>query len=210
MLDQQAEIVIGHFRELFKCEGQQFGSRSLGVSGVSDGIEGVQWNAWYSQGDETAWVGVNLEGKKYDLWPIARLIERELVDPLLLTEYRAKVKRPDTVTVSWNRDAWQVTSRIRIEESCIAPTPIALDRLDTRSWVHALECAKDCLDPRRNYRGRRRTEVTLLSSGRMVERLVSPHLQFKTRLAECTPEAMKVAKKNLEVLHEFATNQTRP
>ena len=210
MLDQQAEIVIGHFRELFKCEGQQFGSRSLGVSGVSDGIEGVQWNAWYSQGDETAWVGVNLEGKKYDSWPIARLIERELVDPLLLTEYRAKVKRPDTVTVSWNRDAWQAAIRIRIKESCIAPTPITLDRLDTGGWAQALECAKECLDPRRNYRGRRRTDVTLLRSGRIVERQVSPHLQFKTRLAECTPEAMKVAKKNLEALHAFATNQARP
>ena len=210
MLDQQAEIVIGHFRELFKCDGQRFGSPTLGVLGQSDGIEGVQWNAWYSRRDETAWVGVNLEGKEYDSWPIARLIERELVDPLLLTEYRAKVERPETVTVSWNRDAWQATGRIRIKESCIAPTPITLDRLETIGWAHALECAKECLDPRRNYRGRRRTDVTQLSSGLMVERQVSPHLQFKTRLAESTPEALKAAKKNLEILHEFANHQARP
>ena len=153
---------------------------------------------------------VGLEGKEYESWPIARLIERELLDPLFLTEYRVKVKRPEAVTVCWNRDAWQAAIRVRIKESCIAPTPITLDRLDTGGWAQALECAKECLDPRRNYRGRRRTDVTLLRSGRIVERQVSPHLQFKTRLAECTPEAMKVAKKNLEALHAFATNQARP
>ena len=33
-------------------------------------------------------LGVNLEGMKYDDWPVARLIERELSRPLLLTRYQ--------------------------------------------------------------------------------------------------------------------------
>ena len=59
-------------------------------------IEGVQWHAGY---DEIAWIGVNLEGMLYDGWPIARLIKRELSNPLLLSEYRDRVPRPETVTV---------------------------------------------------------------------------------------------------------------
>ena len=67
---------------------------------------------------------------KYDDWPVARLIERELSCPLLLTRYRRKVARPDRVTVIWARDAWQVSARRRNKEANLAPTPIALDRLD--------------------------------------------------------------------------------
>ena len=210
VLDKRAGIVIGLFRELFECDGQRFGSPSLGVLGVSDGIEGVQWNAWYSQRDETAWLGVNLEGKKYDGWPIARLIEREFSHPRLLTEYRVRVARPEMVTVSWTRDAWQVSSRVRIRESRIAPTPIALDRLDIDGWVRALRCARECLDPKRNYRGRRQTNVTLLRSGQMVERWISPHLQFETRFDESAPHTLEQAKDDLEVLQEFATRHARP
>jgi len=210
LLNKRSGIVIGLFRDLFECDGQRFGSPSLGVLGVSDGIEGVQWNAWYSRRDETAWLGVNLEGKQYDAWPIARLIERELSHPRLLTEYRVRVARPEMVTVSWTRDAWQVSSRVRIRESRIAPTPIALDQLDIYGWMRALECARECLDPKRKYRGRRRTNVTLLRSGQTVERWISPHLQFKTRFDENAPHSLKQAKNDLEILHEFATHHARP
>ncbi|MDE2795442.1 MAG: hypothetical protein OXL34_11540 [Gemmatimonadota bacterium] len=55
---------------------------SRGILGVSDGIEGVQWNAGCRARDGTVWLGVNLEGIKYDDWPVARLIERELSRPL--------------------------------------------------------------------------------------------------------------------------------
>ena len=209
LLEERARIVIDLFRDLFECDGRRFGSRSLGLLGVSDGIEGVQWNAWYSHRDEVAWLGVNLEGKKYDSWPIARLIEQELSHPLLLTEYRDRVTRPEQVTVAWMRDAWQVASRAQIRESCIAPTPVALDRLDADRWAHSLEGARECLDPKRKHRGRGRAEVTLLRSGRKVEREVSPHLQFKTQFAESVPRTMRLAKDNLEILHEFATHQAR-
>ena len=206
---ERAEVVIGLFRDLFECEGQRFGSLPLGVLGASDGIEGVQWNAWCSPHDEPASLGVNLEGKKYDGWPVARLIERELSHPRLVTEYRPKVARPERVTVSWKRDAWQVSSRVPIRESDIAPTPIELDRLDTDGWARALGGARECLGPRRDYRGRHRTVVTLLRSGQSVEREVSPHLQFRTRFDEGDPRTLQRAKDNLQALHEFATRQAR-
>ncbi len=128
--EERAGIVIDLFRDLFDCNGQRFGSLSLGLLGISDGRDGVQWNAWYSRSEQTAWLGVNLEGKKYDDWPVARLIERELSHPLLLTEYRARVAKPERATVNWWRDAWQVSSRVPIKESRLSPTPIGLGRLD--------------------------------------------------------------------------------
>ena len=209
-LEERADIVIGLFRDLFSCEGRRFGSRSLGVMGISDGCEGVQWNAEYSRREETAWLGVNLEGKLYDDWPIARLIEREISHPLLLTEYRDRVPRPEMVTVIWWRDAWQVASRVPIKESRLSPTPIALDRLDGDGWAHALRQARECLNPERGYRGRRRTKVTLRRSGQIVERWVTPHLQFKARFAENSTRSLRRAKDELEVLREFAIRQTRP
>ncbi len=207
--EERAEVVIGLFRDLFDCDGQRFGSPSLGVLGISDGLDGVQWNAGYSRSEQTASLGVNLEGKKYDDWPVARLIEREMSHPILLTQYRARVARPEMVTVSWQRDAWQVSSRVRIKESRLSPTPIELDRLDGDGWTRALRRARDCLDPKREYRGRRRTKVTLRRSGQMVEREVSPHLHFKMCIVETAPDAMRRAKSNLEGLHEWAAHQAR-
>ena len=116
VLDKRAGIVTRRFRDLFGCDGQRFCSASLGVLGVSDGIDGVQWSAWYSHEDETSWLGVNLEGRKYEAWPTVRLIEREISHPRLLTEYRVTVARPDRVTVRWMRDAWQASGRVRIRK----------------------------------------------------------------------------------------------
>jgi hypothetical protein len=209
-LEERADIVIDLFRDLFACEGRRFGSRSLGVLGISDGCEGVQWNAAYHERDKTARLGVNLEGMLYDGWPVARLIEREISHPLLLTEYRGRIPRPEMVTVRWWRDAWQVSSRVSIKESRLPPTPIALDRLDGDGWAHALREARECMDPERGYRGRRRTKVTLRSSGRIVERWVSPHLQFTVRFAENSTRSLRRAADDLQVLREFAVRQTRP
>ena len=106
-----AEALRRCFRDVFACCGREFGSLPRGVLGVSDGIEGVQWNAGYRTRDGTAWLGVNLEGMRYNDWPVARFIERELSRPLLLTRYRGWVARPGRVIVRWTRDAWQVRAR---------------------------------------------------------------------------------------------------
>ena len=205
----QAEVLIGLFRDLFD-DGRRFGSRSLGYLGISDGLRGVQWNAAYFRSEQTASLGVNLEGMKYDDWPVARLIEREMSHPILLTQYRAKVARPEMVTVSWRRDAWQVSSRVRIKESRLRPTPITLDRLKGDGWTRALQNARKCLYPKRGYRGRHRTKVTLRRSGQVVEREVTPHLHLGMRLAATTPQVMRRAKSNLKALHDWATRQARP
>lgn len=196
------------FRDVFRCRGRDFGSPSRGVLGISDGNEGIQWNAAYYPRDGAVELGVNLEGMKYDDWPVARLIEREISRPLLLTRYRRKVARPDRVTVIWARDAWQYSARRRIKEANIAPTPIALDRLDGQGWADALGGARECLDPRKQHRGRRKVPVTLLPSKRhpwerQVEMEVTPHLKIRTPLAEITPRAMREARDNMEALYEF-------
>ena len=185
-------MVTRLFEELLGCEGRPFGRPHCGVS---DGAEGVQWNAGYSQEDETAWLGVNLEGMKYDGWPIARLIEREMSRPLLLTKYRPLVARPEVIEVSWRQDVWQAGYRVDIEDARIRPTPITLDRLNDDGWALALARARECLN--REYPGRPRTRVT-------------PHLHFGTRFAQPSPHTLQQAKDNLNILYKFAICQARP
>lgn len=210
-LAERAQLVADLFEDLFQRSAESFGSGSIGWMGVHDGVQGVQWNAWYSQPEQTAWMGVNLEGMLYDGWPVARLIERELSRPLLLTQqYGSKVTRPWEVRVSWRRDAWQGSVRVKIQEAEIPPTPIQLDELRSESWARALNEAKQCLDPRRNHRGRRRTQVTLIPSGEPAMKYVTPHLQFMTPfdcLAPKADQAMRRVKANLDPLHDFATHQ---
>ncbi len=208
--EERAEVVIDLFRDLFDCDGRRFGSPSLGQLGISDGLDGVQWNAGYFRSKQTASLGVNLEGIRYDNWPVARLIEREMSQPLLLTEYRENVAMPEMVTVSWRRDAWQRGYRIPIADPEIPPTPITLSELDVDGWTGALNDAKACLDPKRGYRGRGRIKVILLPSGQMDQREVTPHLHFGMRLATTTLQAMQHAKSNLKALHDWATRQAGP
>ena len=66
-----ADALKSCFRDVFGCRGREFGSLSRGVLGISDGNEGVQWNAGYYPRDDEVWLGVNLEGMKYDDWPRA-------------------------------------------------------------------------------------------------------------------------------------------
>ena len=61
-----ADTLKSLFRDIFQCRGRDFGSPSRGVLGISDGNEGVQWNAGYYPRDGAVWLGVNLEGMKYD------------------------------------------------------------------------------------------------------------------------------------------------
>ena len=88
-----ADALKSLFRDIVGCPGRHFGSPSPGVLGISDGNEGVQWNAGDRPGDGFVWLGVNLEGMQYDDWPVARLIEREISRPLLLTRYPRKGRK---------------------------------------------------------------------------------------------------------------------
>ncbi len=150
------------FRDIFGCRGRDFGNPSRGVLGISDGNDGVQCNVGYYPRDGAVWLSVNVEGMQYDDWPGARLIEREISRPLLLTRYRPQVARPDKVNVLWSRDAWQYSARRPIKEANIAP-PVALDGLDGQGWADPQRGARKCLDPR-CYSHRRPNRLQFVAS----------------------------------------------
>ena len=82
-----------------------------------------------------------------------------------------------------------------IREANLSPTPNAPDRLNGQGWEDALRGARECLEPRKEHRGRRKVPVTVLPSKRYpwerrVEMYVSPHLKIGTALAEITARAM--------------------
>ncbi|CAN5642557.1 hypothetical protein BH23CHL2_BH23CHL2_19410 [soil metagenome] len=202
------------FIEIFHpANPQPFGSQALRYQGLSDGNEGVQWNAWIERmatGTPIAWLGVNLEGKQYRDWPIARLIQRELTDPKLIT-LRDDLRQPEEITVHWWRDAWGPGgSRIRgFEEHSIAPTPIALSKLHQQSWRQALREAQGCL---RTPKGRRGKQWVTVQDQRR-EFYVSPHVTFLRQLpwpatAEVLRQAMQRAREQLQPLYDFATERS--
>lgn len=193
-----------------------FGSVPLGLQGLSDNNPGVQWNTWINFKSGGAYVGVNLEGMKYDGWPVARLIGRELENPKLF-ETIARLQEPNEIELIWWRDAWGPGgSRIpSFKEHIIAPTPTPLSGLTEEGWTQALREARDCLNADREYQGRAKQRITL-RDGHQVERWVwvSPHLQFRRRLWQHAPTdsnawatAMQRARGHLQPLYEFVAER---
>ncbi len=189
---------------------QTFGSPILGLS---DGNDGVQWNAGIEGMSTellTVWLGVNLEGKQYRDWPIARFIQRELEDSKLIA-LRTDLRQPEEITVRWMRDAWGA-GRIRgVKEHDIAPTPIALSKLNQQSWRQALEEAQGCL---RTPEGRRGKQWVTMKDQRR-EFYISPSLGFRRRLpwpatAEELRQAMQRAREQLQPLYDFVTERSTP
>lgn len=202
------------FIEIFHpANPQPFGSQALRHKGLSDGNDGVQWNAWTdetSTGRMITWLGVNLEGKQYRDWPIARFIQRELMEPKLIA-LRAKLPQPEEIKVHWWRDAW-VGGGSRIpsfKEQYIAPTPIALSNLSQQSWRQALIEAQGCL---RTPEGRRAKQWITTGDIRR-DIWVSPHLGFQRQLpwpatvAELR-QAMQRVREQMQPLYDFATERS--
>lgn len=188
---------------------RRFGARASGVEGMSDDAQGVQWNLTIHRSDGRATFGVNLEGMKYDGWPIARLLRRETDRPTL-HEFATSLQSANGIEVVIWRDAWQASSRVQIEERFIPPTPIALSALTEEGWRDCLEEATACLDDSRALLGRGRQTVTLSGKRQKVEREVSPHLQFRIPLHGKTKEAIRAAKAALQPLYEWAIERSRP
>lgn len=183
-----------------------FGKQATQIGGFSDGNDGVQWNAGYDPRDRKQWLGVNLEGMKYDDWPIARLITRELQRPTLPRLVR-DVGHTDPAVASWKRDYWQVAARPSIREGSIKPTPILLSRLTEEGWREALDEAFACLLDRRPQNWTRATQqVTLDVGGREVIGPVSPHLTLVFPAAVYTPwqEFLTQAKARMQPFYEWA------
>jgi hypothetical protein len=209
-LGSEGEELHRAFRTVFG-EGFPFGSPSLRTGGLSDGGEGVQWSAGLDPQGGRKWVGVNLEGMKYDGWPVARLIRRELDDPTLPGLVR-RMDDAERIEVLWARDFWQAAARPRIMEAQIRPTPIPLGRLGEEAWRRALDGALACLDETRDHLGRATQQVTLESSRRRVEGPVSPHLTFTLAMHAPLPweTFLHDAKPRMQPLHDWVAARAAP
>lgn len=219
MADKSLHTLIHAFAQKTRTvpeKGTLFGSRALRVEGICDGSEGVQWNAWVEwQGDtQLAYAGVNLEGKVYDGWPVARFVEREMRDRRLLA-VRNSVTDSKRVEVIWYRDAWQAAARPAIREKLIAGSPHLLHELGDEPWLRMLEEAYACLDATRGHRGRGEQLLTTPSGARR-KYPVSPHFQLRQAFwprDEETVSAWRAAldqtMKNLQPLHTLLVNEAQ-
>lgn len=209
--DWDVEYLVSAFRSVFNVQPRPFGRSRARWQGVSDDARGVQWNAGVDRDEGTIWLGVNLEGMEYDGWPVARLIERELRRPVLLS--LASSDAPH-VRLEWSRDAWQASARPPIREREIGGGPVALRGLTADLWRRMLLEAYDCLDAERGHRGRGTQWVTLPSKG-PVERTVSPHLHMSTVAWTTTPRSQPEAERMISEcqvwlmkLHEWAVERS--
>jgi hypothetical protein len=172
------ELHLDTFRQVFQvAHPRPFGH---GI-GISDGNNGVQWNAgadsdWTDNGPFSGRVGVNLEGLTYDNWPIDRLIEREL-SRFSLFRMRDDIKRPDEITVRWTKDVW-AGPRPRVDLQKFLD--VRLSDLSENQWRSALNTAQRCLNRTEAHRRRGRQVTTV--RGVTTEREVSPHLQVTREL----------------------------
>lgn len=194
---------------------RMFGTGKTTHQGFSDGRAGVQWNTGIDRDRDVLTLGANLEGMAYDGWPIARLIERELAAARLPDI--ARTPELAQCELWFTRDAWQAAARLPIKEQYLTPdVPQLLRTLDDRVWLTVLRRARECLDPRRNHRARRRVEVTLLASGATTVKDVSPHLQIKCVLGVPTTasgaaimNALRHARDTLTPVHRWMVEQSR-
>jgi Arc/MetJ-type ribon-helix-helix transcriptional regulator len=188
-----------------------FGSLGLGLMGVSDDVQGVQWNCWAEFEGMSAVLGSNLEGIRYSNWPITDYIQRELKDPQLF-DVIGELRSPKDIVMYWWCDAWQAAGRLpRFDGQDLAQEN--LGSLTKARYREILNKALGCLDAKRDYRGRG-TRVIRLKDGRRVERAVSPHFQFRAELWTGSPTTaerdrmMAAARELLEPIHKFMVART--
>lgn len=196
------------FCEIIHGQPRRFGSPAKRFGGLSDDNQGVQWSAGFNPVDGRRWLAINLEGKKYDNWPIADLILNELDRPLL-PSLVSQCGRDINGEIVWQRDYWQRTAKPPIFEHYILPTPVTFLGLTEEQWREALHGALTCLDPARGYRGRATQEVTLRVANKMVpDGEVSPHLSLKY-LGPFTDwkSFLTEGKARLWPFHEWASQQ---
>ena len=170
--------LLQSFLSYLEIKGKPFGQTGADSFGVSDGTEGIQWSLVIYPKENKAFVTVNLEGMKYQGWPIARLLLAERKSPSLLS-----IKSPkDQIFIRMVRDAWRrPLGRDAIMESAIGGClDICLKDLSPDKWVEIVEESLGCLNEDKNYMGRARQLVTLKVSKRVVEKEVTPHLNVLT------------------------------
>jgi hypothetical protein len=196
--------VIEHWLREFAGQARAFGRPGM-HKGYSDDAHGVQWNAGVNP-DGSVTVGANLEGMKYDDWPIARFLLRERRTPGLVAVLH-RLAEAERVEVWLQRDAWQATSRPDIDESFIGNRPLAATSLDEKRWLPLVEEALKCLDASKGHRGRAEQTVTTKTGKRLMP--VTPHLQVKYVVPDdrLSQAGLEHARTVLRPVHEYVTRQ---
>ena len=192
------------FKSFFKVEPRPFGQKNFSKKGFSDNCNGVQWNTSIDRDTGVATLGVNLEGMKYQDWPIARFLIREKSEskiPGLSTQAGA-----DEVYVGLYRDAWQAAARLIIEERFIIGNDILLSDLNSELWSDMIDEALLCLNSENDFRGRKTQSVTIKKTGKVVEKEVSPHLNVYTNLWDSPPDDIE----DITNIFEAAYNRLLP
>jgi hypothetical protein len=182
--DERYALILHSFAARLNVKPRPFGQVGRPHFGVSDGVEGVQWNIAVFRESNESYLGVNLEGVAYSgTWPITTLILSEIRRPTL-DVMKAKVSKADHIRVTFSRDAWQVSARRPIAEQFIGGGRYVLSELDNELWGKLLLEARDCLDARRQFRGRSKQTVTVFrKAGEETKEMeVCPHLVVSTRV----------------------------
>lgn len=181
--DSEYADILALFTKLTECKGRPFGQLNKPYFGMSDGNEGVQWNIRVDTETGGTRLGVNLEGKKYNNWPITTFLLAEIENPGIYI-VRDRLADADQVFLRLVRDAWQVTARPSILEQFIGFGNIPLRDIDPDHWESMLTEALACLSEKRAYRGRTKQVVTLKNQPNRGDRSrtmeVSPHLTIWT------------------------------
>jgi len=175
------------FTSLLNIKGRTFGQLNRPVFGMSDGNEGVQWNiaVWTNKNKQNIQLGINLEGMKYNNWPIANFILSEL-EQSTIQKIKSTLKQPENIHIRFLRDAWQATSRPNIVEKYLGGQEWSFAETDSNRWRSILTEALDCLNKQKNYRGRAKQLVTYENKPKNGERIrnlpVTPHLLIWTAI----------------------------
>lgn len=203
--DQNLMYAQEAFKKILGVEGHPFGQKSRPLhKGLHDDNQGVQWSIFVNADEGITSLCVNLEGMKYDDWPIARLIEKELQNPEAGLPILSDTYADDTdVTVHMNRDAWQMAYRPEIEEAIIGGECHLLSALTPVKWREILKEAYDCLDEDKKHRGRATQEITLKNDGSRVIKEVSPHLNITATLWTVSPPRLEMALDLIRAKLEF-------
>lgn len=212
--DSQYAQLLATFTDIVGCKGRPFGQLNKPWFGMSDGVEGVQWNLGVNTESEKIRLGVNLEGISYGYWPISRFLQKELNGPQLF-DVIENIEDPRRIQLSLFRDAWQVTARPHIVERNIGPEDLNLAEVTPEQWRAMLEEGLGCLNEERSYLGRARQKVTLANEPRNGPRErvmdVSPHLTIWTLLGprETAEDRITPTLELLAPLHEWVSRQCK-
>ena len=190
LFENNLDLATKAFKIITQSKPHSFGALYSESRGICDNNNGVQWNIAVDKNLECR-LGVNLEGLKYNNWPIAAFIENELAEPEL-PRLSDQIDDNANILISMLRDAWQVRARPPILEKIIGGKNIALNNLSAELWKNILIEAYKCLNKAKCYRGRATQEVTLTRSGKRFMQ-VSPHLYISKLVWHNTPFNLDMA-----------------